>query len=69
MSRTNHHNTISAIDAYWRDRGHYNVMVQSERVSEYVSPVGVIEIYEVRSNLVNGLPPKSKASTQPRKEE
>jgi hypothetical protein len=46
------------LEKYWHDRGYLAARFWAELVDDRVAKVGTYEIYRVRCNLVNGLPPR-----------
>jgi hypothetical protein len=46
------------LEKYWHDRGYPAARFWAELVDDRVAKVGTYEIYRVKCNLVNGLPPR-----------
>jgi hypothetical protein len=46
------------LEKYWHDRGYPAARFWAELVDDRIAKVGTYEIYRVRCNLVNGLPPR-----------
>lgn len=45
------------LEAYWHGKGYFEVRFWAEPIDERFEKIGTHEIYSVKCNLVNGLPP------------
>jgi hypothetical protein len=45
------------LESYWHDRGYFEVRFWAEPIDERFEKLGTHELYNVKCNLVNGLPP------------
>jgi hypothetical protein len=50
------------LEKYWHDRGYPAARFWAELVDDRVAKVGTYEIYQVKCNLINGLPPRYRDS-------
>jgi hypothetical protein len=46
------------LERYWRDEGFPAVRFWTEPIDERFAKVGTYELYRIKCNLVNGLPPR-----------
>ena len=46
------------LEKYWHDQGYPAARFWTEPVDERFEKIGTYEIYQVKCNLVNGLPPR-----------
>ncbi|MEA2951204.1 MAG: hypothetical protein QOJ96_724 [Alphaproteobacteria bacterium] len=46
------------LEKYWHDRGYPAARFWAEPIGERFEKIGTYELYRVKSNLVNGLPPR-----------
>lgn len=52
------------LEAYWRNLGYFEVRFWAEPIDERFEKIGTHEIYRVKCNLVNGLPPSHPANME-----
>ena len=47
-----------ALEKYWHDQGQLGARFWTEPLDERFAKIGAYEVYRVKCNLVNGLPPR-----------
>jgi hypothetical protein len=57
MSRNGAARLARRLEEYWHARGYYTARFWAEPYEERFAKIGTYEIFRVRCNLVNGLPP------------
>jgi hypothetical protein len=51
------------LQQYWHDQGYPAARFWTEPLGERFSKIGTYEIYQVKCNLVNGLPPRYRSES------
>jgi hypothetical protein len=51
------------LQQYWHDQGYPAARFWTEPLNERFAKIGTYEVYQVKCNLVNGLPPRYRGET------
>jgi hypothetical protein len=65
MSRHGAARLARQLEEYWHSKGYYSVRFWPEPYTERFDKIGSYEIYRVKCNLVNGLPPEVAEKKKP----